>query len=86
MKFHKFFKEIHRLALYDKSIDNKTLKIFMNTFYSCLSPNEIIFTKLLYDTIDNFTMKQETIDTFIDNIKVKELENTLNELKYSQPK
>ena len=66
--------------------DNKTLKIFMNTFYSCLSPNEIQFTKLLYDTIDNFTMKQETIDNFIDKLKIKELENTFNELKFSQPK
>ena len=86
MKFLKFIHKIQKLAIYNVQIDNRTLKIFMKEFYSCLNVKEKNKYSFVLDLINTLTKKQTTIDSMLHKIKVKNLENTFNELKYSQPK
>jgi len=86
MKFLKFIHKIQKLAIYNVQIDNRTLKIFMKEFYSCLNVKEKNKYNFVLDLINTLSKKQSTIDSMLRKIRTKELEKTFNELKHSQPK
>ena len=57
------------------------IKIFTDKFYYFLSKKERKKWSLEYKVINELTSKQISLDFFVHNIKVDNLENELNNLK-----
>lgn len=83
MKIERFLKWIQEKLLNYPDIDFKTVKMFVDKYYSCLSEKEKERKniKLLIQIITNLTLKQITIDSFVRDIVVENLTNQLNDIK-----
>jgi len=81
MKIEKFLKWIQFSLMNYPDISFKTVKIFIDYFYRCLSEVEQIKWILQYKIISELSLKQISLDSFIHNSKVDTLENELNEVK-----
>ena len=81
MKILRFLKWIQNHLVNYPDISLKTIKMFMDNFYSCLSVNESERYRLSLQLISEITSKQITIDEIVFNAKVENLENDLNGLK-----
>lgn len=55
--------------------------MFIQEFSNCLSDKERERVSIQLQTIKQFSLKQITIDTCIDNEKINNLEQTLEKLK-----
>jgi len=84
MKIEKFLKWIQFSLMNYPDISIKTVKIFIDEFYKCLSEVEQIRWILQYKIISELSLKQISIDSFIHNSKIDKLENNLNNLKESE--
>lgn len=81
MKIEKFLNWILDKMLNYPDISFCTVKIFIDKFNSCLSKRERERWCLPIQMIKEFTSKQITIDTFVNNAKVKNLSKELKKLK-----
>jgi len=83
MKLEKFLWEIENKLLNYPDINLTTVKLFMDIFDSCLSMKELEREKVKQklEVIERLTTKQITIDTIIENEKVKHLNKELQRLK-----
>ena len=81
MKIEKFLKWVQSTLMNYPDISFKTVKIFIDKFYKCLSEVEQIRCILQYKIISELSLKQISIDSFTHNLKVDKLENKLNNLK-----
>jgi len=81
MKIEKFLKWIQFSLMNYADISIKTVKIFIDEFYRCLSKVEQIRCLLQYKIISELSLKQISIDSFIQNSKIDKLENDLNNIK-----
>lgn len=88
MKIEKFLKWIQEKLLNYPDIDFKTVKMFVDKFYSCLSQKERERKNitLLVQIITNLTLKQITIDSFVREIVIENLDNQLNDMKKDDSK
>ena len=81
MKIEKFLKYIQHKLLNYPDINFITVKLFIQEFYNCLSKKEQIRYITECQLINEFTLKQISIDSFIQKTKVVNFENELNNLK-----
>lgn len=84
MKIEKFLNWILDKMLNYPDISFCTVKIFIDKFNSCLSKRERERWILPIQMIKEFTSKQITIDSFVQDIKIENLSNELNNLKESE--
>jgi len=81
MKIEKFLKYIQHKLLNYPDINFITVKLFIQEFYNCLSEKEQIRYITECQLINEFSLKQISLDTVINKIKVENLEIKLNNLK-----
>ena len=81
MKIEKFLNWILNKMLNYPDINFCTVKIFIDKFNTCLSKRERERWCLSIQMIKEFTSKQITIDTFVNNAKVKILSKELEKIK-----
>lgn len=81
MKIEKFLKWIQFSLMNYPDISFKTVKMFTDKFYNCLSEIEQVRWKLQCEIISELTLKQISIDSFIHKNKIEGLEIELNEVK-----
>jgi len=83
MKIQKFLIWIQSTLMNYPDISFTTIKLFIQEFRNCLSKRELhSFNNLvLLQAINELTLKQISIDTTISNIKIKSLDNELNNIK-----
>lgn len=81
MKIQKFLKWIQEQLLNYPDISLKTIKMFLDGFYGCLSMKEIERNRNNLQIISELTLKQITLDSVVNNVKYENLENQLNNLK-----
>ena len=81
MKIEKFLKYIQHTLLNYPDINFLTVKLFIQKFHECLSEKEQIRYMNNCQLISEFSLKQISIDTFVNTLKVNNLENELNNLK-----
>ena len=81
MKIEKFLKYIQNKLLNYPDISFITIKLFIQEFYECLSNKEQIRYMTDCQLISEFSLKQISIDTIVNQSKVENFEITLNNLK-----
>ena len=81
MKIEKFLKIVQQKLLNYPDINFITLKLFIQEFYNCLSEKEQIRYITDCQIINEFSLKQISIDSIINQSKVKNFEIELNNLK-----
>ena len=84
MKFERFLNWIKDQMLNYPNISFKTVKMFMNEFNNCLSFQEKMRLKLEIQIINEFVLKQLTIDETVNIIKTKNLEHQLIKIKKNE--
>lgn len=86
MKIDRFLNWIQDQMLNYPDICFKTLKMFMDKFYACLSTKQQKRWSIEIEMIREFTSKQLTIDETVLIIKTKNLEKELNNIKNNEAK
>jgi len=81
IKIKKFLSWIQNTLLNRPDVKISTIIMFIQEFSNCLSNDERNRVSIQLETISQLSLKQITIDTFIDNMKTKDLDNKLNNLK-----
>jgi hypothetical protein len=81
MKIEKFFYWIQNQLINYPDIHLKTVKIFVDKFYCCLSKKEKERFRLHYQIISEISLKQISLDSFLLDSKINQLENKLTEIK-----
>lgn len=81
MKIQKFLIWIQEHLLNYPDISLKTVKMIMDNFYGCLSNTEIKRNKNNLQIISELTLKQISLDIFVNNVKYENLEIQLIDLK-----
>jgi len=81
MKFERFLNWIKYQLINTPDINLNTVKRFMTKFIECLSDTEREKYSLHLQIIMTFTTKQITIDNFVLNNNIVELENKLDNIK-----
>lgn len=81
MKIERFLKLFQEKILNYPDISFQTAKIFFDKFVSCLSDKEKERFIITISMISEFSLKQISIDSFIENAKILQLECELTELK-----
>lgn len=81
MKIKRFLLWIQDHLLNYPDISLKTIKMIMDNFYSNLSLKEIERNSTDLQIISELTLRQISLDSFVNNIKYENLENQLNNLK-----
>ena len=81
MKIKRFLIWIQEQLLNYPDISIKTVKMFLDGFYGCLSMREIERNRNNLHIISELTLKQISLDTVVNNVKYENLENQLNNLK-----
>lgn len=81
MKIQKFFDWILDKLLNYPDISLSTIKMFCDKMYQCLSTKERERWKLKYQMISEFTLKQLSIDSINNTLKINSFEKELNEVK-----
>ena len=81
MKIEKFLKYIQHTLLNYPDISFLTVNLFIQKFYKCLSKKEQIRYITECKIISEFSLKQISIDTIVNQPKVENFEITLNNLK-----
>lgn len=81
MKIEKFLNWIQDKLLNYPDLDFKAIKMFVDKFYYFLSKKEKERWLLKYQLISEFSSKQISLESFVHNSKVDNLENDLNNLK-----
>jgi len=81
MKFEKFLNWIQDKLLNYPDISLPTVKLFIQEFFNCLSDKEKERCTLQISIINEFTLKQITIDSFVKDVIIDNLDDLLNEIK-----
>ena len=81
MKIERFLKLFQEKILNYPDISFQTAKIFFDKFVSCLSNKEKERFIITIGMISEFSLKQISLDSFVQNEKVNNLECELTELK-----
>lgn len=81
MKIQRFLIWIQEQLLNYPDISLKTVKMFLDGFYGCLSAKEIETNRNNLQIISELTLKQISLDTVVNNCKYDNLESQLNNLK-----
>ena len=81
MKIEKFLKWIQFNLFNYPDISFKTVKIFIDKFYDCLSKKEKERWKLQYQIISEISLKQISLNTFIQEVIAENLSNELNKIQ-----
>jgi len=81
MKIERFLVKIQKELLRKPDIDLKTLKLFTQIFGKCLSNKEYERHWISLNIIEEFTLKQISLDTCVHNAKVEVLEKNLQKVK-----
>ena len=81
MKLEKFFKWIQFNLLNYPDISFKTVKMFIDKFYDCLSKKEKERWKLQYQIISEFSLKHISLDTVVQNAIAENLNNKLDKIQ-----
>ena len=81
MKIERFLTWIQNKLLNYPDIDYKTVKMFMDKFQYHLSSKEKERWSLSIQMIREFTLKQISIDSFVRESIIDNLDNELNNLK-----
>jgi len=81
MKIEKFLYWIQNQLINYPDININTVKMFTDKFYYCLSKKEKEKFKLQYQVISEISLKQISLDSFILDSKINQLENELTEVK-----
>ena len=84
MKIQRFLVWIQEQLLNYPDVSLKTVKMFLDKFYGCLSEKEIERNRNNLQIISELTLKQISLDTVVNNIKYKNLEIQLNNLKQNK--
>lgn len=80
MKIEKFLIRIQKNLLYTPNISIITVKLFIQEFANCLSKKEKERWITHIQLINEFSLKQITIDDYIHNSLIDNLDNDLKEL------
>lgn len=86
MKIEKFLDWIQKNLLNYPNIDFKTVKMFIDKFYCCLSKREQDRYNISIQMIREYTSKQLNLEGFIEAENIKHLETELFKLKESETK
>ena len=81
MKIEKFLIWIQEKMLNYPDISFKTVKMFIDKFYDCLSNIQKERFSLQIQIIKEISLQQISLDSFVHNEKIKVLENELIEVK-----
>ena len=81
MKIQRFLEWIQDQMLTYPDIDFKTVKMFIDKFYNCLSNIEKKRWNISIQMIREFSLKQLSINETVNKIKTKNLEHQLNNIK-----
>jgi len=81
MKIEKFLTWIQFKLLNYPDISFKTVKMFIDKFYACLSKREKERWQLQYQIISEFSLKQVSLDTFVQEVIAENLSNELDKIK-----
>ena len=81
MKLEKFLTWIQYQLLNFPDISFITVKLFIQEFYNCLSDKEQERYKTNYRMISEFSLQQISIDSFVRDSIIDNLDNELNGLK-----
>lgn len=80
MKIQKFLIRIQENLLYTPNISIITVKLFIQEFTNCLSKKEKERWQTHIQLINEFSLKQITIDDYIHNSLIENLDKDLKEL------
>lgn len=86
MKIERFLTCVQEKLLNYPDIHFPTIKLFMDKFKDCLSKNEVQRWGLSLQLISEITLRQITIDYFVAESNIKELDKDLTKLKKSDKK
>jgi len=81
MKIEKFLNKIQKDLLHSPDIHLRTVKRFIQYFECCLSKKEMERWKITIQMISEFTLKQISLDTCVNNSIRENLEVDLHNLK-----
>ena len=81
MKIQKFLTWIQDKLLNYPDISLCTVKLFIQEFFNCLSEKERERWKINLQMINEFSLKQMTIDSYVKEIVIDNLINELNKVK-----
>jgi len=81
MKIQKFLIWIQDKLLNYPDISFFTVKMFIDKFKKCLSNKEIESNNLRLQIISELSLKQISIDSFVQNIVIENLTDELNNIK-----
>ena len=81
MKIEKFLTWIQNQLLNYPDISFTTVKLFTQEFFNCLSNKEKERYKINYRMISEFTLLQVSIDSFVRDSIIDNLDNELKEIK-----
>lgn len=81
MKLERFFTWIQDQLLNYPDISFPTVKLFIQEFFNCLSEKEKERYKINYRMISEFTLKQITIDYYVKETIIDNLNNELLKIK-----
>jgi len=81
MRIKAFLQWVQNTLLYRPEVKISTIVMFIQEFSECLSDIERERVSIELKMITQFSLKQITIDGFIDDIKTKQLDDNLKKLK-----
>ena len=81
MKIEKFLTWIQFKLLNYPDISFKTAKMFIDKFYTCLSKREKERWILQYQIISEISLKQISLDTFVQEVIAESLSNELDKIQ-----
>jgi len=81
IKIKSFLQWVQNTLLYRPDVKVSTVVMFIQEFSRCLSDVERNRVEIELKMITQFSLKQITIEGFIDDIKTKQLDDDLKKLK-----
>ena len=81
LKIGKFLDLIQTVLLVNNDTDIKTVKMFIQIFNQCITMKERDRYWIAIQMINEFSLKQISLDDFVNKEKLKILENNLEQIK-----
>jgi len=81
LKIGKFLDLIQTVLLVNNDTDIKTVKMFIQIFNQCITMKERDRYWIAIQMISEFSLKQISLDNFVNKEKLKILENNLEQIK-----
>lgn len=81
MKIQKFLDNIEKNMVHNPSVDITTLKLFIQSFQSCLSGKELKRWATSLRIINNYSTQQITLKEIVNKEKTKNLSKQLKQIK-----